>query len=133
MSGSRIPPNCRHSQGRICENLKFGLQQMKYRGQKDAYKAVVDAIAVGPEVVRTAEAEDILGLTSEIIHKARARRGISIEDETDVGTRLQKKYFSKNHFSYSQVPIKSACTLNYFRDHFGHFLTPLEPLIERTV
>ena len=44
MSGSRMPPNCRHSQSRICENLKFGLQQMKYRGQKDAYKAVVDAI-----------------------------------------------------------------------------------------
>ena len=35
--------------------------------------------------------------------------------------------------AYSQMPIKSACTLNYFRDHFGHFLTPLEPLIERTV
>ena len=31
------------------------------------------------------------------------------------------------------MPIKSACTLNYFRDHFGHFLTPLEPLIECTV
>ena len=74
--GSRMPPNCRHSQGRICENLKFGLQQMKYRGQKDAYKAVVDAIAIGPEVVRTAEAEDILGLSSEIIHKARARKEV---------------------------------------------------------
>ena len=30
--------NCRHPQGRICENLRHGLQQMKYRGQRDAYK-----------------------------------------------------------------------------------------------
>ena len=86
MSGSRMPPNCRHSQSRICENLKFGLQQMKYRGQKDAYKAVVDAIAVGPEVVRSAEAEDILGLSTAIIHKARARLGIPEDELTDPQT-----------------------------------------------
>ena len=30
--------NCRHPQGRICENLRHGLQQLKYRGQRDAYK-----------------------------------------------------------------------------------------------
>ena len=46
-------------------------------------------IAVGPEVIRSSEAEDILGLSSEIIHKARARRGLSIEDENETQTRLQ--------------------------------------------
>jgi hypothetical protein len=59
---------------------------MKYRGQKDAYKAVVDAIAVGPEVVRSAEAEDILGLSTAIIHKARARLGIPEDELTDPQT-----------------------------------------------
>ena len=53
--------NCRHPHGRICDNIKYGLQQMKYRGQKEAYKAIVEAIVVGPEVVRSSEAEDILG------------------------------------------------------------------------
>ena len=77
---------CRHPQGRICDNLKYGLQQMKYRGQKDAYKAVIEAIAVGPEVVRTAEVKDILGLNPETILKARARHGISIDDELDTQT-----------------------------------------------
>ena len=33
----------------------------------------------------------------------------------------------RTNFYYSQVPIESVCTLNYFKDHFGHFLTPLEP------
>ena len=46
-------------------------------------------VAVGPEVIRSSEAEDILGLSSEIIHKARARRGLSIEDENETQTRLQ--------------------------------------------
>jgi hypothetical protein len=78
--------NCRHAQGRICENLKYGLQQMKYRGHKEAYKAVVEALVVGPEVVRTAEAEDILGLNQELILKTRARRGLSVEDENDTPT-----------------------------------------------
>ena len=45
--------------------------------------------AVGPEVIRSSEAEDILGLSSEIIHKARARRGLSMEDENETQTRLQ--------------------------------------------
>ena len=33
----------------------------------------MDAIVVGPETVRTAEAEDILGLNHDSIHRARAR------------------------------------------------------------
>lgn len=78
--------NCRHPQGRMCENLKYGLQQMKYRGQKEAYKAVVEALVIGPEVVRSSEAEDVLGLSSELIHKTRARRGMSVEDDNDTNT-----------------------------------------------
>lgn len=78
--------NCRHPQGRMCENLKYGLQQMKYRGQKEAYKAVVEALVIGPEVVRSSEAEDVLGLSSELIHKTRARRGLSVEDDNDTNT-----------------------------------------------
>ena len=86
LSGSMRGSRCQHAQARICDNLKYGLQQMKYRGHKEAYKAVVEAIAIGPEVVRTAEAEDILGLNPEIILKARARHGINIEDDMETGT-----------------------------------------------
>ena len=101
--------NCRHPQGRICENLRHGLQQLKYRGQRDAYKvslksfrrslrtafpfpfqAIVDAIVVGPEAVRTAEAEDILGLNPDSILRARARnRDVAAMhnlDDNDTGT-----------------------------------------------
>ena len=38
MAGNSKVVNCRHPQGRICENLRHGLQQLKYRGQRDAYK-----------------------------------------------------------------------------------------------
>ena len=46
---------------------------------------------------------------------------------------VQKTPKNRQKGTYSQVPIKSACTLNYVRDHFGHFMTLLEPLIEHTV
>ena len=72
-----------HPQGRICENLKYGLQQMRYRGQKEAYKAIVEALVVGPEVIRAAEAEDILGLNQELVYKTRAKRGLHMEDDND--------------------------------------------------
>ena len=52
---------CRHPQGKICENLKYNLQQYKYRGQKELYKALVEGVIVGPESLRSSEAEAILG------------------------------------------------------------------------
>ena len=65
---------CRHAQGRIVENLKFNLQQYKYRGQKDVYKSLYEAAMVGPEVVRPAEAEDILDLNHSVIAKCMTKR-----------------------------------------------------------
>ena len=48
------------------------------------FQAIVDAIVVGPETVRTAEAEDILGLNPDSIHRARARnRDIHGGDDND--------------------------------------------------
>ena len=47
--------------------------------------------------------------------------------------RYKRRLDIREGCTYSQVPIKNACTLNYFKDHFGHFLTHLKPLIERTV
>ena len=65
---------CRHAQGRIVENLKYNLQQYKYRGQKDVYKSLYEAAMVGPEVVRPAEAEDVLGLNHSVISKCMTKR-----------------------------------------------------------
>ncbi len=50
MGGPSNPRACRHPQGRICDNLKYGLHQMKIRGQREAYLAVIEAVIVGPEV-----------------------------------------------------------------------------------
>ena len=107
MAGNSKVVNCRHPQGRICENLRHGLQQLKYRGQRDAYKvslvqfngpleikpqvsfqAIVDAIVVGPEAVRTAEAEDILGLNPDSILRARARSNMH-HDDNDTQTSFE--------------------------------------------
>ena len=77
MGGPSNTRACRHPQGRICENLKYGLHQMKIRGQREAYLAVVDSVIVGPEVVRTAEAEDILGINPDLFMRARARKGLT--------------------------------------------------------
>ena len=35
----------------------------------------MDAIVVGPEVVRSSEAEDILGIGADVVYKARTKRG----------------------------------------------------------
>ena len=67
-------PNCRHQTGKICENVKYNLQQYKYRGQKDIFKALYEAALVGPEAVKPAEAEDILGLNTNLVTKAISKR-----------------------------------------------------------
>merc|ERR1712001_70574 len=46
----------------------------KYRGQKDIFKALYEAALVGPEAVKPAEAEDILGLNTNLVTKAISKR-----------------------------------------------------------
>ena len=67
-------PNCRHQTSKICENVKYNLQQFKYRGQKDTFKALYEAALVGPEAVKPAEAEDLLGLNTNLVTKAISKR-----------------------------------------------------------
>jgi hypothetical protein len=37
----RLQMNCRHPQGRLCENLKYSLHQLKLRGQRETYKVIL--------------------------------------------------------------------------------------------
>ena len=68
---------CFHPQARICTNIKYNLHQMRVRSQKDAYMAVVDAVAVGPETVKTSEAERILGINQDVFLKSKSRRKVT--------------------------------------------------------
>ncbi|XP_071744301.1 uncharacterized protein [Lepeophtheirus salmonis] len=75
------PEYCRHPQSRICDNLKYNLQQLKLRSQKDTYLAVVDAAIIGPEPVRSYEVESILGISNDTFLKTRLRRKEALEYE----------------------------------------------------
>ena len=46
-------------QARICTNLKYNLQNQRHT---ETYMSLVDAIVSGPQVVRSSEAEYILGI-----------------------------------------------------------------------
>lgn len=88
IAGIDVPPrgmsNCRHPQARMCDNLKYNLHQLKMRGQRDAYMSIVDAVVVGPEVVRTSEAEDILGISNDLVLRCRARRKMDTDGIEDL-------------------------------------------------
>ena len=83
---------CRHAEGRICENLKYNLQQYKFRGDKAVFKALYEAAMIGPGVVRPHEAEDALGLSINVVTKAMAKRaqlGFPMDFDSEEDTSLE--------------------------------------------
>ena len=73
-----------------CIQSKFGPVQWPFLEIKPqvSFQAIVDAIVVGPEAVRTAEAEDILGLNPDSILRARARSNMH-HDDNDTQTSFE--------------------------------------------
>ena len=67
---------CFHPHGKICDNIKYNLRQLRKNSQKAAYMTVVDAVSIGPETVRASEAERILGINQEVFLKSKARRKV---------------------------------------------------------
>ena len=84
-------------------------------------QAIVDAIVVGPEAVRTAEAEDILGLNPDSILRARARNremhGGAGGDDNDTQTSFEfdNPYDDKRNRRHNNRLFMSL------RDLFVHF------------
>ena len=62
-------------QARICSNLKYNLQNLKHT---DTYMAMVDAIVSGPQIVRSSEAEYILGIGPGTFLRSRNRSKVDL-------------------------------------------------------
>ena len=43
--------DCVHPQARICDNLRYSLEQLKLRTDKDLYLAIVESVVIGPAAV----------------------------------------------------------------------------------
>ena len=58
----------------ICKNLRYSLEQLKIGGDKETYMNLVDSVLVGPESVKQADLEDILGVNSDIYRRSMKKR-----------------------------------------------------------
>ena len=116
-------PNCRHQTGKICENVKYNLQQYKYRGQKDIFKALYEAALVGPEAVKPAEAEDILGLNTNLVTKAISKRSsMGFPMDFDSEDSIPGSVFFRENDFHQKFRENSE---NYFHEKFREILFSL--------
>ena len=73
------PDFCNHAQARICRNLKYNLEQLRIRSDRDTYLTMIERILVGPSNIRATEADLLLGINSDLYNKFRSKRRDIIE------------------------------------------------------
>ena len=73
------PEFCNHAQSRICRNLKYNLEQLRIRSDRDTYLSMVEKILVGPSSIRATEADLLLGINPDLFNKFRTKRRDMIE------------------------------------------------------
>ena len=76
-----VPSSTRHiaTQSKVCRNLRYSLEQLKLSSDKETYTKIVDSVVVGPEHVKAADLEHILGINSDMFTKSKKKRNDLIE------------------------------------------------------
>ena len=62
-----------HSQSKICNNLRYSLEQLKLSSDKETYTKMVDSLVVGLANIKVADIETILWINSDIFNKSKKK------------------------------------------------------------